>query len=130
MTALLELTVYVVILTFAAIMLGAFLRNREWTSEGLQAGLSNRDHLPEPTPLGGRAARTASNAIEAALLFFPLALIAHAVGADEEVLLGAQIFFLARVAYIPIYLAGIIYLRSIIWGVGVLGLGMMVVALL
>ncbi len=127
MTALLEIVVHTVLLTFAAIMLGAFLRNREWTLDGLMNGLSNRDHLPEATPLGGRAMRTASNSIEAAVLFIPLALVAHAAGLDDQVLLGAQVFFWARVAYIVTYLAGIVYVRSAIWGVAVAGMGMMLV---
>ncbi len=129
-TALLQMVVYMTLLTFLAIMLGAFLRNREWTAEGLQAGLSNRDDLPEATPLGGRAERAASNSIEALLLFVPLALVANAAGKEAEVLLGAQIFLWARVADLPIYLAGIIYLRSLVWGVGVFGLAMMALSLL
>jgi uncharacterized MAPEG superfamily protein len=130
MTPLLTLLVYTTILTFAAIMLGAFLRNREWTVEGIKVGFGNRDDLPEPTPLGGRAERAATNSIEAFLLFAPLALAAHAAGLDAEALLGAQIFFWARVAYVLIYLAGVLYLRSLVWGVGVIGLALMVGALL
>jgi uncharacterized MAPEG superfamily protein len=130
MTPLLTLLVYTTLLTFAAILLGAVLRNREWTAEGLQAGLSNRDNLPEPTPMGGRAERAAGNSIEALLLFAPLALVANAAGLDSEALMGATVFFWARVAYIPIYIAGIKYLRSLVWGVGVAGLAMMAVVLL
>jgi uncharacterized MAPEG superfamily protein len=130
MTPILDLVVYMSLLTFLAIMLGAFLRNREWTAEGLRAGLSNRDRLPEATPLGGRAERAASNTREAFLLFTPLALVAHLAGVGAEALLGAQIFFWARMAYLPVYLAGIIYLRSLVWSVGVAGLALMVVALL
>ncbi len=130
MTQLLTLLVYTTVLTFVAILLGAFLRNREWTAEGMQAGLGNRDNLPEATPLGGRAERAAANSVEALLLFVPLALVAHVAGKDVEALLGAQIFFWARVAYLPIYLFGVIYLRSLVWMIGVVGLAMMVVALL
>jgi uncharacterized MAPEG superfamily protein len=129
MTPLLSLVIYMTLLTFLAIMLGAFLRNREWTAEGFRAGLSNRDDLPEATPLGGRAERAAGNSIEALLLFVPLALVAHLAGKGDEVLLGAQIFIAARLVYLPVYLLGIVYLRSLVWGVGVAGLAMMAVAL-
>jgi uncharacterized MAPEG superfamily protein len=129
MTSLLELVVYTSVLTFVSIMLGAVLRNREWTSEGLKAALSNRDQLPEATPLGGRAQRAAGNSIEAAVLFTPLALAAHGAGLGAEALLGAQVFFWARVVYLPVYLFGIVYLRSLVWGVGVAGLAMMVLAI-
>jgi len=57
MTPLLEITVYFTLLTFATVVAGAAIRNREWTSEGLSIGLGNRDNLQEATPLGGRADR-------------------------------------------------------------------------
>ena len=125
MTPMLELIVYNTVLTFVAIMAGAFLRNREWTLEGVKFGLSNRADLPEPTPLGGRAERAARNAIEAAVLFTPLALTAQVSGQAAAALLGAQIFVWARVVYLPVYWAGIPYLRSGVWIVGVVGLAMM-----
>lgn len=130
MTPLLSLVVYMTLLTFLAIMLGAFLRNREWTAEGMKAGLGNRDDLPEATPLGGRAERAAGNSIEALIMFVPLALVAQIAGSADAVMLGATIFIWARVAYLPIYLVGIPYLRSLVWGVGIAGLAMMVMALL
>ena len=130
MTPLLGIVVYMTILTFVAILLGAFFRYREWTPEGLKTGLSNRDQLPEATPLGGRADRAAANTIEGMLLFTPLALAAEVAGLGGEALLGAQVFLWARIAYLPVYLVGIAYLRSLIWAVGVVGLGMMVLALL
>lgn len=128
MTPLLQIVVCMTVLTFIAIMLGAFLRNREWTLEGMKAGLSNRDNLPQATPLGARAEKAAANTRENFLLFIALAGVAHAAGAGEQALLGAQIFFWARVVYLPIYLLGITYVRSAVWGVGVAGLVLMLLA--
>lgn len=130
MSPLLELVVYMTLLTFSAIMFGAFLRNREWTLEGLKVGLSNRDNLPQATALGARAERAALNSKESFMLFVALALTAQLAGVAEQALLGAQVFFCARVVYLPVYWLGITYLRSAIWGVGIAGLGMMVLALL
>ena len=130
MTALLELTVYFTIWTLVSVVLGAAIRNQEWTQEGRDIGLGNRDNLREATPMGGRAERAAKNSIEAAVFFVPLALIANAAGLDAEVMLGAQVAFWARIAYVPIYIAGIKYLRSLVWIVGVVGYGMMVAAML
>ena len=130
MTALLELTVYFTIWTLVSVVLGAAIRNQEWTKEGRDIGLGNRDNLQEATPMGGRAERAAKNSIEAAVFFVPLALIANAAGLDAEVMLGAQVAFWARVAYVPIYIAGIKYLRSLVWIVGVVGYGMMISAML
>jgi uncharacterized MAPEG superfamily protein len=130
MTGLLELTIYFTIWTLVSVVLGAAIRNQEWTKEGRDIGLGNRDNLQEATPMGGRAERAAKNSIEAAVFFVPLALIANAAGLDAEVMLGAQIAFWARIAYVPIYIAGIKYLRSLVWIVGVVGYGMMVSAML
>ena len=130
MTALLELTVYFTVWTLITVVVGGAIRNQEWTKEGRQIGLGNRDNLKEPTPMGGRAGRAAKNSIEAAAFFGPLALVANAAGMDAEVMLGAQIAFWARIAYVPIYIAGIKYLRSFVWIVGVVGYAMMVAAML
>ena len=130
MTALLELTVYFTIWTLVSVVMGAAIRNQEWTKEGRDIGLGNRDNLQEATPVGGRAERAAKNSIEAAVFFVPLALIANAAGLDAEVMLGAQVAFWARIAYVPIYIAGIKYLRSLVWIVGVVGYGMMISAML
>ena len=112
MTALLELTVYFTVWTLATVVVGGAIRNQEWTKEGRQIGLGNRDNLKEATPMGGRAERAAKNSIEAAVFFVLLALIANAAGMDAEAMLGAQVAFWARIAYVPIYIAGIRYLRS------------------
>jgi|TARA_Y200000002_G_C22450213_1_gene565985 Predicted membrane protein len=130
MTALLELTVYFTVWTLITVVVGAAIRNQEWTREGRDIGLGNRDNLKEATPMGGRAERAAKNSIEAAVFFVPLALIANAAGLDAEVMLGAQVAFWARIAYVPIYIAGIKYLRSLVWIGGAVGYGMMVAAML
>jgi uncharacterized MAPEG superfamily protein len=130
MTTLLQLVVWTTVLTWVSIMAAAVLRNREWTMEGMKLGLSNRENLPQPTPLGGRAVRAASNTQEHFILFAALALTAHAVGADQQATLGAQVFFWARLIYLPVYWAGITYVRSLIWGVGTVGLAMMLLAII
>ncbi len=130
MTKLLQILVWTTVLTWVAIMAAAVLRNREWTLEGMKLGLSNRDRLPEATLLGGRAVRAANNTLENFVLFAALALTAHAVGVDEEATLGAQVFFWARLVYLPVYWAGITYVRSLIWGVGTAGLAMILMAII
>ena len=126
MTPLLTLVVYMTLLTFASIMIGATLRNREWTPEGLKVGFSTRENLPEATALGGRAERAAANTKENFILFIALAFAAQASGMAEQATFGATVFFWARVVYLPVYWAGITYVRSAVWGVGLIGLLMMV----
>ena len=39
--------------------------------------------------------------------------------------IGATIWILARIAYLPIYVFGIIYVRTMLWGISIIGLVMM-----
>ena len=65
------------------------------------------------------------------ILFAIIALVAQVAGStDPRVVTGAEVFFWARIAYIAVYYAGIVYLRTAVWLVSIVGLGMMVNALL
>ena len=44
--------------------------------------------------------------------------------------LGAQCYFWARLAYVPLYAAGVPYLRTVVWGVSLWGLLQLLWALL
>jgi len=90
---------------------------------GLPVLAANREALPELKGWAGRAQRAQRNMVENLLLFVPLVLVA--VVADKTnamTLLGAQIFFWARLAYAGVYVAGITWLRTGVWFVSVIGL--------
>jgi uncharacterized MAPEG superfamily protein len=121
----LHVLVYMTLLTWLTIMIASALRSRLWTPAGMRLAFGNRDNLPEPTPLAARAERTARNTLENFVLFSALVLAAHAGGvAADRVDLGALIFFWARLAYVPIYLAGILYLRTLAWLISIIGLAL------
>lgn len=131
MNNLLTLVILMAIVTWLTLIGASLIRAGAWTARGMQLALGNRDKQPELTPLAGRAERTARNTLENFVLFAAIALAAHAAGtADPRVLLGAQLFFWARLAYIPIYYAGIVYVRTAVWLAGVAGLAMMALPLL
>ena len=44
--------------------------------------------------------------------------------------MGAATWFGARIVYLPLYLAGIPYIRSLVWAVSILGLALMLFRLL
>jgi len=93
----------------------------------LQVGLpmlaSNRDNMPRLTGWVGRAERAHYNMLESLPLFAALILVCIAAGkTNSTTLLGAQLFFWARVAYAAIYLAGIPWLRTGVWTVSLAGL--------
>jgi uncharacterized MAPEG superfamily protein len=123
----LDYVAYSAILTWLTLVIASLLRARAWTMPGMTLAFGNREHMPEPSALAGRADRTARNTLENFILFAALVLTAHAVGVtDHRVELGAQIFFWARVAFIPVYVAGIPYVRTAVWLVSIVGLGMIV----
>lgn len=127
MTQLLTLVVAMTVLTWLAIIVASTLRSKG----DMKLAMSNRDNLPEPTPLAARADRAAKNTMENFILFAALAIAALAAApANTQVLLGAQIFFWARVVYLPIYYLGIPGVRTLVWAIGVAGLGVIASALL
>ena len=76
--------------------------------------------------LYGRAARALANYVENFTAFVAVALgliVTQRTGGAGA--LGATIWILARIVYIPIYLSGILYVRSIVWGISIVGLLMM-----
>jgi uncharacterized MAPEG superfamily protein len=90
---------------------------------GLPALAGNREHLP---PIGGwpdRAARAHRNMLESFALFVALVLVARVAGkANGTTALGSELFFWARLIYVPVYIIGIPWVRTGVWGVSVVGL--------
>lgn len=130
MPKLLSLVICMTLLTWLTVLVASLIRAKAWTPKGLMLAFGNRDNLPEATPLAGRAQRAAANSLENLLFFAALALVAQVAGAtNERVLLGAQVFLWARLIYLPVYVAGIPFLRTGVWTVSIVGLAMMVVGM-
>jgi len=90
----------------------------------------NREDMPALTGWAGRAQRAHRNLLENLPLFAILVLVAAATdGFSAATALGAQLFFWARVAYAAVYLAGIPYLRTLIWLVSMAGLVLLFIEL-
>ena len=127
MTPLLWFVVKMAVMTFVVLLGASLLRAKGWTPAGMALAMGNRENMPIPSALDGRADRTARNTLEGFVLFAAIALVAHAAGkATPQVLQGAEVFFWARLVYIPVYVAGLAYVRTGVWAVSVIGLTMMV----
>ena len=127
MTAELTMLLWSILLYFVLIIVPATLAIVE---NGLMAQGGARDNLPEPSVLLARLKRLASNMQENMVLFAALVLLAHAAGVHSDyTVLGAQLFFWARVAHAVIYIAGWPMVRPLAWFVGVIGMGMIAVAM-
>jgi uncharacterized MAPEG superfamily protein len=78
----------------------------------------------------GRATRALGNYVENLGPFIAMALALIATQrAGGLGALGATIWILARIVYLPVYLTGILYLRTALWGIAVIGLLMMLARL-
>jgi uncharacterized MAPEG superfamily protein len=76
--------------------------------------------------LFGRATRALANYLENLTPFVAVALALMVTQRTGGVgALGATIWVLARIVYLPIYVFGIIYVRTIVWGISIVGLVMM-----
>ncbi len=74
----------------------------------------------------GRATRALANYVENLTPFVALALaliVTQRTGGAGA--LGATIWILARIVYIPVYLFGIVYVRTAVWAISIVGLVMM-----
>ena len=99
---------------------------------GSQWNAGPRDEAREPAGiLAGRAARASANFRETYPGFVALAL-ALAIAGDPAGwgLVGAGLWFAARLVYVPLYLAGVPYIRSFVWLVALAGLAVMAGALI
>jgi uncharacterized MAPEG superfamily protein len=93
----------------------------------LQVGLprlaGNREPVPELTGWAGRAQRAHRNMLESVALFAALVIVAHMAGLNNDTtVLGAQLFFWARLAYAIVYLIGIPWVRTGVWAVSLAGM--------
>ena len=128
MTRTLALLCDMTIVTWLMLLAASLMRVRAWTPRGMGLAVGNRDNLPEASPLAARTDRAARNTLENLVFFAALVLTAHAAGVDNaQVLLGAQVFLWARIVYLAVYMAGIPVLRTLVWAVSLVGLGMIFV---
>lgn len=83
----------------------------------------NRETAVEGRGWAGRAQRAFRNLLESLLPFAALVLVAHAAGvSNATTVMGAQLFFYARVVYAIVYIAGIPWLRTLVWTAGLVGM--------
>jgi len=90
---------------------------------GLAWNASARDDDGPPLkPLPARLQRAQRNFMET-FPFFAAAVLAVVIAGrqDSNTALAVQLYFWARVVYLPLYAAGIPYLRSLVWVVSLVG---------
>lgn len=125
MTPELMMLLYSALLLLVIILLQAGLAIAQ---NGLMAQAGSRDSLPEPSLLRARLLRLSANMQENLVMFTIVVLVAHAAGvSNETTVLGAGIFFYARLAHAVIYAFGWPMIRPLFYFVSLYG--MIIIAL-
>ena len=112
---------WAIVLGLVQVMIAAGAVTRE---RGLAWNASARDGVaPPPGPLAARLQRAQANFLET-FPFFAAAVLAvvRTQHQDSTTAVAVQLYFWARLVYVPLYAAGIPYVRSLVWVVSMLGI--------
>lgn len=96
------------------------------SGRGMPWAVGPRDEgWPALGKFGGRLERSWKNFIETFPLFAVAVLMVDAMHATTATsALGSQIYIWARLIYVPVYVAGIAYLRTLVWMASLVGIVM------
>lgn len=110
-----------VILFLVYLMTQAQLANKD---RGLAWNAGARDGEPKPlSPMAARAERALQNFRESWPAFIAVVLIAVVSGRTGSwSQAGVWLWTLGRIAYLPLYVFGVPYIRTLAWGVSLLGI--------
>jgi uncharacterized MAPEG superfamily protein len=117
------------LLLFAHVFVATRFKTAQY---GRKWNVGARDEaLPPASPVTGRTMRAQANFLET----FPIAIVALlgvviAGRTSYWTGLGGWIWLGARVVYLPLYIAGIPGVRTVVWTIGIIGLGMVIWPLL
>jgi uncharacterized MAPEG superfamily protein len=127
MTVELTYLAYTIALFFVVVMVQALAGIRQ---HGGMTLANNRDDLPSANTYLARTKRLVDNFRENLWFFTPLVLIAAIVGVTNQwTILGAQLFFWARLAHAVWYIAGWPLVRPLFWLAGVIACVLIFLAL-
>ena len=113
--------VYSIVLGLVYVLIAASFSTLQ---RGVKWNASNRDGEPQPlTGAAARAARANFNFLET-FPFFAAAVLAVLLTKTNtpHTAFGTELYFWARLAYLPIYIIGIPYVRTLVWAVSFWGL--------
>lgn len=89
---------------------------------GPRIAVGNRIDTPSLPAWVVRAQNAHRNMLENYIHFAPLVLMVHYLGLNnDKTLLGASLFLIARLLYLPIYIGGVIWVRTLCFMIGLIG---------
>ena len=97
---------------------------------GLKYNMGPRDEGKQLTGVGARVQRAFANYMQTFPFFAAAVLVAHAAGRHSGLTVtGAYLYFWARLVYVPLYAAGVPVVRTLAFGVALLGIVLILLAL-
>ena len=123
MTTELTVLAWGCVLAFVHIAAAAQVKTRQY---GTKWNMGARDEmLPAPLPLVGRLERAQANFFETFPLMIAAVLIVEVAHLNNRwTALGAIIWLVARIAYVPLYALGVPVVRSLAWIAALVGIAM------
>jgi uncharacterized MAPEG superfamily protein len=116
----LQMLVWSAVLAIVQMLIAAVAANRQL---GTPVLVGNREAVPALTGWAGRAQRAHLNMLESLAIFAIFVIVAQLTGrANASTALGATLFFWARLIYAVVYVAGIPWLRTLVWVVSFAGI--------
>lgn len=129
MTSELRMLAFSIVLGFVHIILASHAKSRVY---GYRWSAGARDQAMPPLPgVAGRLERALQNFGETFPLFAAAVLLAQVADRHNAFTVwGAQLYFWARVAYLPLYGFGVPLVRSLAWNVAAAGVFLVLLGLL
>jgi uncharacterized MAPEG superfamily protein len=89
-----------------------------------------REARPPLIGVAGRFERALRNFLETFPLFAMAVLLVHVTNRHGTLsAVGAEMYLIARIAYVPLYAAGVPVVRSLVWNVAAVGIMLLLLAL-
>lgn len=125
----LKMLLYSVILGIVQLLTASLLSTLQ---RGVKWNISSRDQkAPELTGVAARMDRAFKNFMETFPFFVAAILMVQVTTMqNSNSMIGAQLYFWARLLYIPMYAAGITGVRTLVWSISFIGLIMVITSLI
>jgi uncharacterized MAPEG superfamily protein len=128
------MSIELTLLLWSTLLLGAYVATQAMLyriQKGFVYSTTARDDEPPPSIWTARAQKALRNFLETYGAFVALVVVTELTGrSDALTQWGAHIWFWCRWVYLPLYVFGVPYIRSLVWCVGAMGLALMFFALL
>ncbi len=123
------MSVELTLLIWSTVLLGAYVSTQAIlyrVQHGFIFSATSRDNEPPPNIWTARGNKALRNFLETYPAFIALAVTIELSGRSEPLTQwGAQIWFWLRWVYLPLYVFGVPYVRSLVWSVAGIGLMLM-----